>query len=43
MLQTAPRTRPATGAVTGDDYLTRMVKYIPAEIVGPRLVETLKA
>lgn len=33
MFQTA-RPRPATGAVAGDDYLTRMVKYIPAEVVG---------
>jgi hypothetical protein len=34
MFQTAPRARPATGAVAGDDFLTRMVKYIPAEIIG---------
>jgi hypothetical protein len=34
MFQTATRARPAAGAVTGDDYLTRMVKYIPAEIIG---------
>jgi len=29
-----PRARPATQADLGDDYLTRMVKYVPAEIVG---------
>jgi hypothetical protein len=34
MFQTAPRARPATGAVAGDDYLTRMVKYVPAEVIG---------
>lgn len=28
------RARPAASAEPGDDYLTRMVKYIPAEIVG---------
>ena len=33
MFQTA-RAQPATAAVAGDDYLTRMVKYIPAEIIG---------
>ena len=33
MFQTT-RAQPATGAVAGDDYLTRMVKYIPAEIIG---------
>jgi hypothetical protein len=34
MFQTAARVRPATEPITGDDYLTRMVKYIPAEIIG---------
>ena len=34
MFQPATRARPATGAVSGDDYLTRLVKYIPAEIIG---------
>ena len=28
------RARPAASAERGDDYLTRMVKYIPAEIIG---------
>jgi len=28
------RVRPLTGAIAGDDYLIRMVKYIPAEIIG---------
>jgi hypothetical protein len=28
------RARPAATGAAGDDYLTRMVKYIPAEIVG---------
>ena len=28
------RARPAATAEPGDDYLTRMVKYIPAEIIG---------
>ena len=28
------RARSATSAEPGDDYLTRMVKYIPAEIIG---------
>lgn len=28
------RARPAPAAVPGDDYLMRMVKYIPAEIIG---------
>jgi hypothetical protein len=32
MFQT--RARPAATASAGDDYLTRMVKYIPAEIIG---------
>ena len=32
MFQT--RARPAATAIAGDDYLTRMVKYIPAEIIG---------
>jgi hypothetical protein len=30
----ATRAQPVTGAVAGDDYLTRMVKYVPAEIIG---------
>jgi hypothetical protein len=34
MFQTATRAQPAAGAVAGDDYLTRMVKYVPAEILG---------
>jgi hypothetical protein len=34
MFQTATRARAATGAIAGDDYLTRMVKYVPAEIIG---------
>ena len=29
-----PAQDPPPSAVTGDDYLTRMVKYIPAEIIG---------
>jgi hypothetical protein len=32
--QTAPRARPVAAAIPGDDYLTRMVKYIPAEVIG---------
>lgn len=32
MFQSRPR--PAASAEPGDDYLTRMVKYIPAEIIG---------
>jgi hypothetical protein len=28
------RARPAATGVPGDDYLTRMVKYVPAEIIG---------
>jgi hypothetical protein len=34
MFQTARAQPAAAGAVAGDDYLTRMVKYIPAEIIG---------
>jgi hypothetical protein len=34
MFQAAPRVRPASAAMPGDDYLTRMVKYIPAEVIG---------
>ena len=34
MFQTARAQPAATAAVAGDDYLTRMVKYIPAEIIG---------
>jgi hypothetical protein len=34
MFQTPARVAPTAGAVAGDDYLTRMVKYIPAEIIG---------
>jgi hypothetical protein len=34
MFQAARAQPAATGAVAGDDYLTRMVKYIPAEIIG---------
>jgi hypothetical protein len=36
MWQTTTRAQPATvrATVPGDDYLTRMVKYIPAEIIG---------
>jgi hypothetical protein len=34
MFQTATRAAPQTGVVAGDDYLTRMAKYIPAEVIG---------
>ena len=34
MFQAATRLRQVSAAVPGDDYLTRMVKYIPAEILG---------
>ncbi|MFZ0425130.1 MAG: hypothetical protein WAL80_19805 [Xanthobacteraceae bacterium] len=34
MFQSTARARPVAAAVPGDDYLTRMVKYIPAEIIG---------
>jgi hypothetical protein len=35
IFQATTRPRPAAPAATaGDDYLTRMVKYIPAEIIG---------
>ena len=34
MFQTATRAAPAAGAVAGDDYLTRMAKYVPAEVLG---------
>jgi hypothetical protein len=34
MFQTAARTRPAVEAVPGDDYLLRMAKYVPAEVLG---------
>jgi hypothetical protein len=34
MFQQPTRARPVAAGVTGDDFLTRMVKYIPAEIIG---------
>jgi len=34
MFQAPTRALPAAGPFAGDDYLTRMVKYIPAEIIG---------
>jgi hypothetical protein len=34
MFQTPSLATQAKGEVAGDDYLTRMVKYIPAEIIG---------
>ncbi len=35
MFQTTPtRAAPAIAAVAGDDYLTRMAKYVPAEVLG---------
>ncbi len=34
MFQTTTRAAPTAGAVTGDDYLIRMAKYVPAEILG---------
>jgi hypothetical protein len=34
MFQTSRAQPVVTAAVAGDDYLTRMVKYIPAEIIG---------
>ena len=34
MFQTATRAAPAAGAVAGDDYLTRMAKYVTAEVLG---------
>jgi hypothetical protein len=34
MFQTAARAKPAVEAVPGDDYLLRMAKYVPAEVLG---------
>lgn len=34
MFQPTARTAAATGVVAGDDYLTRMVKYVPGEVIG---------
>jgi hypothetical protein len=34
IFQAPPRARPAVEAFPGDDYLLRMAKYIPAEILG---------
>jgi hypothetical protein len=34
IFQTAPRAKPVIEAVPGDDYLLRMAKYIPAEVLG---------
>jgi hypothetical protein len=34
IFQSTTRARPVAVGVPGDDYLTRMVKYIPAEIIG---------
>ena len=38
MFQAAPRARPEMAAVPGDDYLTRMVKYVPAEVLGCSMI-----
>ncbi len=38
IFQTATRTRPAVEAVPGDDYLLRMAKYVPAEVLGFSLI-----
>src|ERR1700722_15817169 len=34
MFQTTARARPAVEAVPSDDYLLRMAKYVPAEVLG---------
>ncbi len=34
MFQPGPRATPAIAPVAGDDYLTRMAKYVPAEVLG---------
>ncbi len=34
MFQTSQRAAPATQPMAGDDYLTRMAKYVPAEVLG---------
>ncbi len=38
MFQTPTRTTAASAAVPGDDYLTRMVKYVPAEVLGCSMI-----
>jgi hypothetical protein len=38
MFQAPARTAPVSGAVAGDDYLTRMAKYVPAEVLGFSIV-----
>jgi hypothetical protein len=38
MFQTATRAPTAVGVVAGDDYLTRMAKYVPAEVLGFSMV-----
>lgn len=38
MFQATPRQRPDTAAIPGDDYLTRMVKYVPAEVIGGSMI-----
>jgi hypothetical protein len=38
MFQQPARTPPTAAAVAGDDYLNRMVKYIPAEIIGASML-----
>jgi hypothetical protein len=34
MFQATARAAPVSAAVVGDDYLTRMAKYVPAEVLG---------
>ncbi len=34
IFQAPARTRPAVEAIPGDDYLLRIVKYVPAEVLG---------
>jgi len=38
MLRSSSRAKPAAVAVAGDNYLERVVKYVPAEIIGCSMV-----
>jgi hypothetical protein len=38
MFQATARAAPVSAAVAGDDYLTRMAKYVPAEVLGSSMI-----
>jgi hypothetical protein len=44
IFQATARAAPVSAAVAGDDYLTRMAKYVPAEVLGfsSRRAQTLR-